>query len=38
LDLSLSYGVVKAHGGEIKEKTRVNKPSEFISGVASVNR
>jgi len=30
LGLSLSYDIVKAHGGEIKVKTEENKGSEFI--------
>ena len=30
LDLSLSYDIVKAHGGEIKVETKEGKGSEFI--------
>ena len=30
LGLSLSYDVVKAHGGEIKVETKDNRGSEFI--------
>jgi len=30
LGLSLSYDIVKAHGGEINVKTEENKGSEFI--------
>ena len=30
LGLSLSYDIVKAHGGEIKVKTKENEGSEFI--------
>ena len=30
LGLSLSYDVIKAHGGEIKVNTRENEGSEFI--------
>ena len=30
LGLSLSYDIIKAHGGEIKVNTRENEDSEFI--------
>jgi len=30
LGLSLSYDIVKAHGGEIKVNTKENEGSEFI--------
>jgi signal transduction histidine kinase len=30
LGLSLSYDIVKAHGGEIKVETKESKGSEFV--------
>ena len=30
LGLSLSYDIVKAHGGEIRVETKVNEGAEFI--------
>ena len=30
LDLSLSYNIIKAHGGELKVETKEGEGSEFI--------
>ena len=30
LGLSLSYGIIKSHGGELKAETTENKGTEFI--------
>jgi len=34
LGLSLSYDIIKAHGGEIKVKTKEDQGAEFIVQIA----
>jgi signal transduction histidine kinase len=40
LGLSLSYDIIKAHGGEIKVETKGGEGAEFIISIASheINR
>jgi two-component system, NtrC family, sensor kinase len=35
LGLSLSYDIVKAHGGELKAETKEGEGSEFIISIAA---
>ena len=37
LGLSLSYDIIKAHGGEIKVESKEGEGSEFIIGLSIVN-
>jgi signal transduction histidine kinase len=38
LGLSLSYDIIKAHGGDIRVETKENEGSKFIISIPSMNK